>query len=419
MHLRCFPGSQRFQVLVPGLGFGFTGTFEAKAGQSAAPSLPPLAPFAVLSGTVAPALAQPGAAVQQSDAILGTGTLWYVPRAAVAADGRWTLSDVLPGRHRLVLAGRLGESKPVDVTVQPGEHTSGITIGPKKPAEAAETPPAVSLPNAAPAVRGRVTETDGNPAAGADVFAVCSGGLDRGQKVLTAKTDAAGRYVIPDLPTDLASRSFNFLSGPPRGPSVHLVARAAGFGLAVADGQSVSGGVSGRWLDIQKDLVLPASHSGLTVRVLQNGKPVPNILVALSAQGENSVVPANFSRYGDRSEAAETLRTMLSPSAKTGPDGAVRFQDLTPGLWDITANRAPFNFFQSSVPPFNTSSGIVVQAGESSSYTVSLVPPPAAPDRVSLTAANNQNYGTLSLGPDGTVKGPAKASVGGAFGKPA
>lgn len=418
LRLRCFPGARRFQVLVPGIGFGFTGTFEASAGQEAAPSLPPLAPFAALSGTVAPALAQPGAMVHPSDGrILGTGTLWYVPRAAVAADGRWTLGDVLPGQHRLVLEAGRGESEPVGVTVQPGEKMAGITLGPKKPAEAA---PAATAPSAAPSVRGRVTDADGRPVAGADVFAACTyaEGMEYGQNVLIAKTNADGRYVIPHLPTHPTSRSHDLFISLPSGPSVHLVARVPGYGLAAADGQSEMDGVPGQWRDIEKDLVLPASHSGLTVRVLQDGKPAPNVLVTLSAPGE-SVVPAISSRYGDRGEAAQTLRALLSPSAKTGPDGAARFQDLTPRLWDVTANRLPFNAFQASVPPFNTSTGVVVQAGESSSYTVSLLPipspvtfravspdghtPPATPNRVSLATAHESNYGTLSLEPDGRV----------------
>ncbi len=237
--------------------------------------------------------------------------------------------------------------------------------------------------------------------------------------MLTAKTDAAGRYAIPDLPIEAPRQAGLFYLSSPSGPSVHLVARMPGYGLAAADGQSEMGGVPGQWRDIEKDLVLPASHAGLTVRVLQDGKPAPNMLVALSAQGENSLIPANFSRYGDRGEAAQTLRALLSPSAKTEPDGTVRFQDLTPGLWDVTANRAPFNAFQASVPPFNASTGVVVQAGESSVYTVSLLPipgpvtfravgldshtPPAAPNRVSLATAHESNYGTLSLEPDGTT----------------
>ena len=189
LRLRCFPGYKRFQILVPGVGFGFTGTFEAQVGQIATPALPPLAPFATLSGTVASALVQPGAAVHmgaevhQDDAILGTGTLWYVPRAAVSAEGRWTLGDMLPGQHRLVSEDERSESEPVDVIVQPGERMTGITLGPKKPAEAV-TPSTVKVPSSPPAVRGRVTDAEGRPVAGADVFAVCAyaEGGEYGQK---------------------------------------------------------------------------------------------------------------------------------------------------------------------------------------------------------------------------------------------
>lgn len=423
LRLRCFPGSLRFQVFVPGLGFGSTGTFDAAAGQSAAPLMPSLAPFARLSGTVDPALAAPGAVVHL-DSQFADGNVWYDPRAVVDGGGHWTMADVLPGSNRLILTGERGESEPVSVTALPGGLISGITIRPKKPSLATDIS-ANTILRATLSVRGRVTEDGGQPAVGADVYAVCSPSAGMGgrssQKVFAGKTDAAGLYIIPGLPTGDGQS----------GTSVHLVARQPGFSLAVADGQSKEGQISGQWGDIEKDLVLPVMHAGLTVRVLRDGNPCPSVPVALNAPGGNFVIPAMF-RESDRGEAAQTLRKMLAPSGQTGPDGVVRFIDLTPGLWDVTANRAPYFYSPgTTVPPFNTSKGVVVQAGKAQSYTLSLLPTPSpvafrilspagvpplvGRDVVTLKTAQDPNYGNLSLTPDGAGNGLGQFVLPGLF----
>lgn len=431
LHLRCFPGSWRFQVFVPGLGFGSTGTFNADAGQPVEPLMPPLGPFARLSGTVAPALAAPGAAVH-SDSLFAfmRGDVWYDPLGVVDAQGRWTMTDVLPGTNYLVLTGGRGESESVSVTALPGQHVSGIAVGPKSPVPDAAAPATPQFGNAlsgeALAVRGRVTDAEGKPAVGADVYAVCAafqGGDGRSrQKVLLGKTDAAGAFLISGLP----------LGDGQRGTSVHLVARQPGFSLAFADGQSEKGQISGRWEDIEKDLVLPASHAGLAVRVLRDGKPCPNVLVALTVPGGDFIIPDNF-READRGEAAQALRKMLCPSGQTGPDGVVRFADLTPGLWDVTANRTPYSYSPpgTAVPPFSTSKGVAVLAGKAQSYTLSLLPTPSdvafrilGPNGaaasvgqavVTLQTASNQNYGSLALAPDSAGNGAGQFIVPGLF----
>ncbi len=288
---------------------------------------------------------------------------------------------------------------------------------------------------AALSVRGRVTEEGGQPAVGADVYAVCSpseGMSGRfNQKVLAGKTDAAGRYLIPNVPTGEGQR----------GTFVHLVVRQPGFGLAVAEGQSEKvqsekvqsekGPLMGRWGDIVKDLVLPVTYAGLAVRVLRDGKPCPNVLVALTAPGESSVIPPML-RESDGGETAQTLRALLSPSGQTGPDGVVRFTDMTPGLWDVTANRAP-DFYSPGTPvlPFSLSQGVAVQAGKVQSYTLSLLPAPGpvtfrilgpggVPSRVSqevvtLRTAQDPNYGSLSLSPDSAGNGVGQFVFPGLF----
>lgn len=416
LRLRCFPGSLRLQVFAPGVGFGSTGVFDALPGQDAAPALPPLAPFARLSGTVAAALVAPGAAIHLED--FSREYEWYDPRGAVDTGGRWALDGVLPGPHRLVLAGGRGESEPVEVTVAPGERPAGLTIGPKKPTTEVAASlldsagrPVNSPPMNKPAARGRVTDSAGRPVAGADVYADCLyfGGRRGGQKVFVVKTDGAGNYLIPDLPVGVGAS----------GVSVHLVAHCSGFPLATGDGQSEIGRASGAWRDMRVDLVLPAQHSGLAVRVLQDGLPLPNVPVDLTADGENPRFSFFLDMGADRGEAAQSLRKLLTPSAQTGPDGAAHFSDLTPGLWTVAANRPTGVFLITPRPttPFNVSAGVLVRAGQNLSYTVGVHPPSGAvalrvlapdghppagsPVLLTATTAREPNYGNLSPTVDG------------------
>ncbi|MDQ2800600.1 MAG: carboxypeptidase-like regulatory domain-containing protein, partial [Armatimonadota bacterium] len=425
LRLRCFPGSLRFQIFAAGVGFGSTGTFDVGPGQSVAPALPPLAPFAQISGTVDPSLVGPNA-VLHLDYFNTDGPVWYDPRAVINAQGGFRLMGMLPGPHRLVLAGGLGESEPLTVTVQPGEQADGIVIGPKKAVPDAFLPGGFgktgsSLPANKPSVRGRVTDTEGRPVAGADVYAVCSyfGGIRGYQEVLTAKTDVSGDYVISNIPGGV--QAF--------GTSIHLVAHQPGFPLAFGDAESEKGSISGQWKDMQVNLVIPALHSSLTVRVLRDGKPLPDVPVKLESDRTNWVTPALY-HGSDRGEAAQALRNLLGPSAQTGLDGTARFTNLTAGVWDVTANRAPyFNFLDKTlVPPFNVSLGVAVQAGKDQSYTLSLLPPPpeaafhfaspnglplkAVPTSMSVTTPRYPNYGNISLVPDGMGNGRA------AFGEP-
>ena len=408
LRLRLFPGPMRLKVFAPGVGYGSTGAFEVTAGATATPPVPPLAPFAQVSGTVPAGLAGPGAAVHSDE--FGSENDWYDPHGAVDAEGRWTVGGLLSGPHRLVLSGGHEEAEAVSVTVDPGQHLGGVAFAPVP----ASPPTAPSLGAASlPSARGRVMDSDGRPVAGVDVYAESF--RYQTQKVLTVKTDAAGHYLIPDVPVESGWSP----------PSVHLVAHQPDFGLAVADAQVEKGQTSGRWLDVQKDLVLPAAHSSLTVRVLQDGKPLPDALVETSPDGQNWATSLLF-HGSDRGEAAQALRQLLYPSARTGPDGAARFADLTPGLWGVAANRPTGFWFLTPMPttPFNVSPDVAVQAGEDLTYTVSVHPPPGpvtfrvlAPDGqpahpfpkdLALETARNPNYpgyGSLFLRPAGAGDG--------------
>ena len=372
LRLRLFPGLLRFQVVAPSVGFGATGAFDLRPGRSAAPALPPLAPFARLSGRVDAALAGPGAVVHGEVDNAG-GAIWYDPRAAVDAGGRWTLGDVLPGRCRLVLEGGRGASEPVAVTVAPGERLGGLTVGPSVPVPPVAPAAALSSPDK-PTARGRVTDTAGRPVAGADVYADFSYfGINGGtQGVFAAQSDAEGRYVIPDLN---GGRELTQVD-------VRLVAHRPGFPPAVGDVRADKDQASGRWPDVSADLTLPALHAGLTVRVLRGGRPLADVPVSLLRDQGNrdqffSLSPPPLLAYDPTGQGrtGQALRALLAPRAQTGPDGVAHFADLTPGLWAVAVNQ-PDGLWQAPPTPFNLSTGLIVRAGEDLSYTVSVRPPP-------------------------------------------
>lgn len=419
LSLRCFPGPQQFQVFAAGVGSGSTGVFSAAANQMATPVLPPLAPFARLSGTVAPALMQPGATVSLSN--YSNTSDWCQTPAYVTAAGQWTLKDVLPGQYFVALTGGRGEKEQVMVTVLPGQKLSGIRLVPKKPPTETVLL-AQSLLDRAPlypaspdsVVEGRVTTSDGKPVAGADVYAIywVTGGMSGAQTVHAAKTDVQGMYHFSGWPVKYGKLD----------PAVTLVAHLSGLGIATAEAALADGPNSLR--PIRQDLVLPASSASLTVRVLQNGVPAANIPVSIGSPGKNPVIPTMY-RESDRGDAANALRTLLTPSASTGPDGTATFKDLTPGLWTVTANRTILNLLADGPPPpSNISNNVAVQAGESRSFTLSLLPKPGPidfyillpnstlpstlPDTLNLSTAHYSSYGSVRL----TQKGMDIVSAG-------
>ena len=407
LSLRCFPGTYQFGVFAPGVGSGSTGVFSVAANQTAAPVIPPLAPFAQISGTVAAALRKPGATVYLRD--FPSTNNWYQTPAVVTADGHWTLSDVLPGKHLVTINGAADERSEVDMTALPGQTISGLVFAPQKlvvisAAQAAamlEGPsPRTNSPDAV--VAGRVTDASGKPVAGADVYAVCvfSTTMSADQRAIVTKTDTAGRYRIFQWPESNAYWEF----------PLTMVAHLPGFSPVVAAVRLAQTSDSLR--TVSHDFVLPAGSAGLTVRVLQNGLPAPNVLVDLSPPGRNMVISGMY-RESDRGDAANALRKLLTPSVHTDADGTATFKDLTPGLWNINANTGMVNLIAETAPPGNSSVGIAVQAGQNNVCTLRLLPHPGPIDfRVLLpngktlpavpSTEKHGNYRGAGLAPPGT-----------------
>ena len=407
LSLRCFPGTYQFGVFAAGVGSGLTEVFSVVANQTAAPVILPLAPFAQISGTVAAALRKPGATVYLRD--FPSINNWYQTPAAVMADGQWTLSDVLPGKHLVTINGAAEERSEVDVTALPGQTISDIVIAPQKlvviSAATASAmryglPEHITRPDAV--VEGRVTDASGKPVTGADVYAVCvfSTMMSSDQRAIVTKTDTEGRYSISRWPESNAYWEF----------PLTMVAHLPGFSPAVADVRLAQTSDSLR--AVTHDFVLPAGSAGLSVRVLQNGLPAPNIPVSLTLPGR-AVIASGFFHGADRSEAAQALRSLLTPSVHTDADGTATFKDLTPDLWNINANREMVNLIEDNAVPGNISTGIAVQAGQNGVYTLRLLPHPGPidfrvllPDGKMLPAVpsteKHGNYGGAGLAPLGT-----------------
>jgi hypothetical protein len=377
-----YPGLLRLQVSAPGVGFGSTGTFEVRANQVAAPALPPLAPFASVSGSVAPALVKPGAYVHLED-YGDQEHLWYDPQAVVNAKGQFRLDGVLPGQRRLVLVGGSAAAKAVEFSVQPGEAVRGLAL---TKADAPQTAPAgqiMAAPHVAAFVRGRVTDTAGRPVAGADIYALYS--YDAGMRILkdllTARTGPDGGYVIAALP-----KTQRILS-------LSLLAVRAGYPVAFASGQpDVPAGASPDMTgSFHADLVMPDGHPGLTVQVLQNGKPLLGASVHLAPQSGAGLFGADglfeFGMFDGRlghGPALQRATNCVQPSGVTDADGIVRFRDLPPGLWDVSAylGNPPLgvSFLPSGLPRPVVSGnfrGAAVTTGTPGRVTLGVYPSPA------------------------------------------
>ncbi|MCA1596422.1 MAG: hypothetical protein LC772_08370, partial [Chloroflexi bacterium] len=400
---RWYTGVRRIDLIVPGVGFGSTGTVEGLPGRATTAHLPPLAPFSRISGTVASTLRAPAAVVALDDRSFSDHR-WYHPTAVVAADGTFSLQEVLPGEHGVSLRGVIGAAEP-DITVLAGESVTGVVLAPAPPAPTA--PPATSPsgtkvpPVAQPgpqSLRGTVTDTEGHPVDGATIYAICT--LQNvpfstpTQILLTASTNTAGEYLIPKLP------------GGPSGVSILLIASHAGFARAQASALSGRNGPPG---DLQVDLVLPSLKTSLAVRVVRNGHPVPGALVRITQAAGYYNFEADLRLQPANKDAYDAVAQLMAPTATTDANGQALFQGVSPGVWNLIASDAAS---AAHVPRFGQwadereiwraidrgeAHGVIVRAGQTSDFTLKLY---AHPDEVSFQV----------FGPDGKL--PADAEIG-------
>lgn len=389
-------GLHRLRVVAPGVGFGATGTLEVGPGKTPVAELPPLAPFARISGTVAPALLRPGETVHVETFPPAKSTA--VPPAPVDSQGRFQLTDVWPGQNQLSLVGAEGRNYYAQVRVAPGETHDGVVFtAPLVPAFV--PPPDAAPPTFQAKLRGTVMDDTGRPVADADVYAAVPDfqrRLDTFSRLplfqlpppLMTRTDAGGHYVFPNV--TLATPNYTY--------TLPVAAARAGLPPAIAYARVEPG----RQGDLQADLILPTRHTGLTVRVLLGGKPLADAPVSLGPEAGVSGIggwnwawdPAGSpwpARIGGA--ASDAMGSLFFLSGTTGPDGVARFADLTPGLWTVQAQVGKYPDIQST-----SIRGVAVRAGQGDACTLSLDTPPARPSSVQVLTPDGQPLAGRSLG---------------------
>ena len=381
---RGYTGLKRLLISVKGVGFGSTGTLELLPNQKVVAQVPSLAPFASIEGTVAPALAAPKAKVR-AELFDGAQHQWYIREGAVDAAGRFRIDDLLPGLTTLQIVGAKRQPRSVSLDLEPGQHKSGIVLQPEPApvvskgaaAPSLDTPSSVFARSAAPAapkssLSGRVSDVAGAPVKGAQVYALCTydGGIRQYQEIAVALSRADGTYSIAALPGAQ--------------PRVAVVAVQAGHPPALANASintaSPDAATSPR--SLRADLVIPAGHPALKVRVARAGAPLAGAAVQLSPQAGTGLFDV-FYVGSARSDASKKLRALLLPTARTDARGEATFADLTPGLWDITASAGDQSSLNSvgswtgnvaQKTAYNIVRGVAVRSGETRQVGLSVYP---------------------------------------------
>lgn len=342
--LRWYEGVLRLHVLVPDIGFGSTGTFEVLPGKTTRASLPPLARFARVEGTVDPKLLQPGLSVGRlPDPI--TPRVWERGQAELDDQGRFVLTDTVPGTFEVaaLAPGKVQYPRPnrVRVRVEPGQTLRGIVI---RPTEPANVPQARGRPSASPAeaaspvggprpkqdvvwVEGTARDAAGRGVAEAAVAVrtAYSGGVRMYERVEETTTDAQGHYRI---------------SGPLLDAMISLVVivHARGRLPVVAYAPAPSAATPKR---APLDVTLPeeGAHGTIRVRVLKDGKPHPGASVQLVSEGVTDL-GMWAAETGKSSPASRAMDSAFYPRATTGADGRASFANLFPGTYQLDASSA-------------------------------------------------------------------------------
>jgi hypothetical protein len=335
--------SRRMHVVLAGVGYGWTGLLEVVPGRTTRAPLAPLAPFAVVVGTV-PAEAIGGVLTARRE------RAWERSRVAVGRDGRFR-AELPPGAWWLEVSkgGRRVASLALP-RLAPGQRLEGVAVAllapevPSPSAEAAPEPP--TRGDETPWASGVVRDRKGQPVAGATVevdwqVATPLRMLERSAR---ATTDAQGRYELA-LPEERW--------GPP--VRVLRVAHVPGRPPAFL------------WGDGPADLVIPDRGGVLEVKVVRDGAPVAG--VAVGARQEGALAPR-----------------LPSPVRTTDAAGVARFEALLPGRYQVRAvvgGEGRDLFERGSIGAQGTATGLAVAVGATTHHRLAISPQPA-PARVQV-----------------------------------
>jgi hypothetical protein len=383
-------GLRPLNIRVPGIGFGGTGIFEVRDGQVARPELPRLARFARVEGKVDSSLFRPGMRVEGTHSKLSGHDPDNVS-ALCDADGRFVFAEVVPGELQLLLFQdrRRVPMESMVLLTEPGQTRRDVVLVPPRPPDPDQErrwKEAVDFPNWTKEeeitwVEGTVRDTRGAPVEGAELLVkgVYYPGMRNYSEVRTGRTDARGHYRIRGPHVNFQESLTVVVRSPGRAP---ILAYASGPGRDDTGPRA------------PLDLTVPDRGGALAVRVLKDGKPAPNVFVALHEQG---LVEREWGRASGDMQAFNALHKIFHPIERTGAGGLARFQDLYPCFYQLRTSEdggaldeAPFphagNGVRAVVP------SVAIAAGATLSMTLAL--------------HREDNSATLqALRPDGTPPG--------------
>ena len=390
-------GLRRLNVRVPGIGFGGTGLFEVTGTQVARPNLPRLARFARVEGKVVAAIFQPGLKVACGYSAIRQPTADDVS-VPCDAEGRFIFEEIVPGEIHLRLVqdqSRVATDRTSLVT-EPGQTRRDVVLRPPPPPDPEEqlrqkeTLDRLNWTKGKEEitwVEGTVRDTRGTSAENAEVMVkgVFYGGIRNYSDLQTVRTDARGHYRIRGPHANFQDAFTVVVRIPGRVPAL-AYARAPGWDDAGPPGPL--------------DVTVPDRGGTLVVRVLRDGKPAANMLVALRELG---FVERIWSRETDDQSA---LHKLFNPTVRTDGEGIARFPDLYPCRYELRASEN-----QSGLADF------AFPGSEAAARTVVPAVAVAAGEEVSMTVALRRDSGSVTLQalrPDGTP--PGHRDIGFSFG---
>lgn len=401
--LRTFEGVHRISVRVPGVGFGSTGAVEVAGSTVARPWIPPLARFARVEGRVDPKLLTPGAKVSLLASPFMTST---APASPCDEQGRFSFVDLVPGVYRIAVmqADRLVQTGLREIHARPGVTLQDVVVRPPPPPSAEMQRVNQRLVRQLNAdrnkaltwVEGTIRDEKGLPIPKASVYVGVqySGGIRMADDARKATTDEQGRYKIegPFLP----------MMG-----TLALIASAKGRppALAYAPGPGPLGGDEYH-KSAQVDVSLAPVGASANITVIQDGEKVPGAAVRVTMAGAVDARGLALGRGPARGLERDEMTALVSRTARTGLDGVARFDNLPPGLLEVSASLA-----DEPIRPLANPSMPVAQPGAVTSRTIAIPPGGAVETSIGLERRPRPVRFQV-LKPDGTAVSNRNVSLG-------
>lgn len=372
IHFHWTPGVVRqMNVYVTGVGYGFAGAAEVVPDHLAKAPLPPLVPFATVSGALPAGLAGPNSVVRFQPLDNKYETELVVP---FVTDGRFSAS-VRAGRWHVIATDgdrRLAEL-PVDLRLTPGQVTKGVALQPPgaEPEKKPETSNGIEADQTGPWAAGTVRDETGRAISGASVYlvGVYNTGGRMYEAAAKATTNATGQYQIPgDAGTKLLSAT--------------LVASLPGKPPAWAWAQPPRPGTPAKDLPAKApptDLLIPAKGGTLDITVRQQNQPATGVCVIAWLEGSDLLdVWGAASASPERRE----VEAIVHPIKTVDRNGVAHFDNLLPGQYRIVAAVGDVDHVRDiqdsslweTPDPYAVAEGIPVRQGSITAYRMNIFP---------------------------------------------